>query len=151
MVDTVLRRDVSVGSGKFVVCKVNSKVATVTLLPLQDHLLVRRRAICCRPFTFCSRSPHRSVTNLSLFGVSRGMGTACGRCVGRLCVKGSQNQAFVLTPASPNPVLTSRRRTPAGPGRQPESDSRSHELPPARRWLGRSFRARGLVRRGRVR
>jgi hypothetical protein len=57
---------VSVGSGNSLYAKVNSMAATVAQLPLQDHLLVRRWAICCHPFTFCSRSAHRNVMNLSL-------------------------------------------------------------------------------------
>lgn len=44
---------------------------------------------------------------------------------------GSRRGSLPVSPLSPC-------RSPAGPGQRPESDSRSQQLPPVRRWLGRS-------------
>jgi hypothetical protein len=106
---------------EFVVYKANSKVATVTLPLLQDHLPLRGRATCCHQFTFCSRSPHRNVINLSLSGCLAGWS--------QLAVDGLDDYEstagrirFARRQASSNPVLTSHQRTPTGQARRPETE-----------------------------
>jgi hypothetical protein len=144
---------------EFVVYKANSKVATVTLPLLQDHLLSRGRAPCCHQFTFCSRSPHRNVINLSLSGVSRGVVTACGGWVGRLRVNGWQNPVRTETsePESGSQSSTNFHWASAAAGtevgdylrdeqraslvhsRSPRRRTVSYDVPPAR--FKRKFRS----------